>query len=664
VGKKAKMKFFKSCVALIILMFASLGQHAYAETPVRVKLLNGGYVNNQGTAVLGLEIRLDDGWHTYWKSPGDGGVATEFDTSKSENLNKFEVKWPTPHRIYLNSNTGQTPFEVNGYERKVVLPILVTPQVADKPIVINLSTRVYACKDICSAFSDEFEVTISSLMSAPQVQREIAYWLRKLPRENETSLTLTTPKKSQSGAITVGLASFGALDEPWVHIHTQNGTLYTVERISQNSQYADFKITPQKGERLDIGDIQVVGTSGPLAVELSHSFSQLVNVDYSILITAILGGLILNLMPCVFPVLSLKLMALVQDNERKVRIGFAGSALGIVLSFTTLASILAVLKSLGMQVGWGIQFQNPVFMAGMALVVFVFAFWTLGAFELSLPSKTATTLAKKTDGTSFFASVGQGFVATLLATPCSAPFVGTAVGFALGGSTIDMFAIFSGMAFGMALPYLALAAAPGVSRLMPKPGRWMNTIKTMMALTLFATSGWLASSVTGVSFVILMATMPVAGVYFAIMFMRPSRSVIIPALALLAFVAPIATAQMQFANEDGILWRSFAPMRISDYISDGKIVIVNMTADWCITCKVNDRTTWNDGAVIAAMEGVVAMEGDWTRPDPRISDYLKTFGRYGIPLTVVYTQKSPNGILLPELLTPNTILDEISQQSE
>ena len=385
------------------------------------------------------------------------------------------------------------------------------------------------------------------------------------------------------------------------------------------------------------------------------------------LFTALLGGLVLNLMPCVFPVLSLKLMSITKGDARSARAGFAGSSLGIVASFLFLGGVLSAMKAAGTEIGWGIQFQNVGFLSLMTVVVLAFAAGTAGLFELTLPGRAATALTRITSGSGFGASAGQGFVATLLATPCSAPFVGTAVGFALAGSATDILAVFAAMGAGMALPYLAVAALPGLARLMPKPGVWMHRVRLVLSIALFATAGWLVSTIAAVSTdaVYMVAAVVALSVLVASLLKLWGVRLAFAVVALAAFSLPGVVERQPSSDPDGISWKEFAPGAIPALVSDGKTVLVYMTAKWCLTCKVNDRTTWSSSTVIDNVnKGAVAMKGDWTRPDPRISAFLKANGRFGIPFTVVYSSNNPNGEILPEILSPAVVVETINRHRD
>ena len=398
---------------------------------------------------------------------------------------------------------------------------------------------------------------------------------------------------------------------------------------------------------------------------------------------ALLGGLILNLMPCVLPVLSLKLLAAVGYGGAErwaIRRGFLASAAGIVASFLLLAAGAATLKSAGVAVGWGMQFQQPMFLAGMATLVVLFAANLWGLFELPLPRAIADLGAQlprdSAAGGSLSGHFLTGAFATLLATPCSAPFLGTAVGFALAGGPVEIAAVFAAMGVGLALPYLAVAAVPDLARALPRPGSWMTGLRRALAIALALTALWLLSVLAAQAG--LAAALTIAGSYVVlglVLAMPGGRRLAVPAGALAAVVALVVTWGVdqgspaggpvagQSASGAASTWVRFDPALIATLVGDGKVVLVDVTADWCLTCRVNKAAVLDRDPVAALLAdgSVTGVRADWTSPDPVIADYLAGFGRYGIPFNAVYGPAAADGIPLPELLTDAAVLTAIRQ---
>ncbi|MDH3733633.1 MAG: thioredoxin family protein [Gemmatimonadota bacterium] len=396
------------------------------------------------------------------------------------------------------------------------------------------------------------------------------------------------------------------------------------------------------------------------------------------LLLAFIGGLILNAMPCVLPVLSLKVVGLVKSAEAgrgAVVAGSLATALGILLSFLLLASAAVIARSAGAAVGWGIQFQNPGFVAGLTVVVLLFTLNLWGLFEIPLPASLARVgAAGPTEG--IVGHLTTGFFATLMATPCSAPFLGTALGFALTQSTATTFAMFAAIGTGMASPYLLLALAPGLGRIIPRPGLWMKRFRIAMGFLLAGTALWLLYVLSG-----LVALPPLVGFAAVLLVMslvtwRASRTepfssrrralMIVTGALCVASVAIAARAadgeparSLGVAPEDRLIaWQTFDRERAEREASDGRYVFVDVTADWCFTCKVNEGLFLETEEVAGAFErhDVLALRADWTRRDDAIGEFLASFDRYGIPFYVLYRPgQAPH--VFSELLSKSAILD-------
>jgi len=389
-----------------------------------------------------------------------------------------------------------------------------------------------------------------------------------------------------------------------------------------------------------------------------------------VLALALAGGLILNLMPCVLPVLALKFLGAMESGgkeSRAVRAGFLASAGGVVAAFLLLAVAAIAGKEAGYLVGWGIQFQQPAFLILMVLLLVLFASNLLGFFEIGLPGWMSDVAGRRRDSRTLVGNFLTGAFATVLATPCSAPFLGTALGFALSRGAVEIVAVFAALGLGMASPYLAVAAAPGAARLLPRPGRWMTTLKRIFAAALAATALWLLSILAAQSSPAVAALVGslAAGSAIALAFMRGGdfwrrgRIATVGVLALLAFAAPLylTPAADRASTAPHGLWRDFDATAIPNLVATGHVVLVDVTADWCLTCKVNETFVLDTAEIVALLrgDGVVAMRADWTRPNDAITRYLASFGRYGIPFNAVYGPGAPQGIALPEVLTKDAV---------
>jgi len=392
----------------------------------------------------------------------------------------------------------------------------------------------------------------------------------------------------------------------------------------------------------------------------------------AILGLALVGGLILNLMPCVLPVLAIKLLGVVSKggrSRRDVRLGFLASSAGILFTFLVLGAATVAAKAAGSAVGWGVQFQHSLFLVALALLCVLFAgnLWDL--FE-TLPAKVAGKIVAGDRDHGFADDFLSGVFATVLATPCLAPFLGTAIGFALAGGPVNILTVFAALGSGMALPYLLVALFPGLANRLPRPGGWMITLRRVLGFALLGTAAWLVSVLAvqagnlaalsvgaclGALLILLWAQRRLGG------FQRAIARVSLMTVGVLAFGPPSLFPVRGLADQAPIahgLWRPFDAAQIPKLVAEGHVVLVEVTADWCITCRVNEKLVLDRAPVVTALaqHNVVAMKADWTRPSEPIASYLAGFGRYGIPFSVIYGPDAAHGISLPEILASASVM--------
>ena len=386
---------------------------------------------------------------------------------------------------------------------------------------------------------------------------------------------------------------------------------------------------------------------------------------------AALGGLILNVMPCVLPVLGIKFSSLIgagKSEKKKLQLGLLATSLGILAFMWVLALSLIMLKSAGASVGWGIQFQNPAFLAVSIVLLLLFAGNMFGLFEFVLPAGLQQRLGapgRPTLTGDFF----TGFFAALLATPCSAPFLGSAVGFALTGGPVEMLIIFTALGLGLASPYLLIAAFPSFASRLPKPGRWMIATKWAVASLLIGTIfwlGWVMIGVSGGSSTALTFTIGVGLIILLHNNATAARHALLLSLGAILALLPLSEffqqdSTSQRIDDTIIAWEEFDRSAIARLVSRGTVVFVDITADWCVTCKANKVLVLERNPVLDILEqdSIVAMQADWTRPDERIARYLESQNRFGIPFNAVYGPNAPDGIVLPEILTSEAVLEAI-----
>ncbi len=623
---------------------------------------------------LGLHVSLPEGWKTYWRSPGDAGLPARIDWSGSANLAAAEIRWPIPERFSLFG------LETFGYEREVVLPILARPTKAGEAMTLVASVDYLVCKDICVPITAELKL---ELPAGPPLPSEQAHLIDRFNVRVPSVLTAagltiedaTTSGSGEKSRLIVVARSDAPFAKPDLLIEGPAGLAFgkpVVER-HEGGRLARFvvPIYPAADTPIAGAPLTLTLTDGDRATEIGvtpvvGSASGASAGFVLALLTALFGGFILNLMPCVLPVLSIKLLGVVGHGgagRTETRRAFLASSAGILASFAVLASAAVAVKAAGMTVGWGMQFQEPLFLVFMIVVVTMFAANLWGLFEVSLPAGLGNVLggAQSPGLAGHFLT---GALATLLATPCTAPFLGTAIAFALSRGPGEIYAIFFALGLGLSLPYLAVAAAPGIATRLPRPGAWMATLRRILALALAATGLWLLwvlSSSSGLPVSLAVGVLMIAAVG-ALALMQRARLAVV-AMIVFAFIAPqaLGTSTTPERVADGDLWRPFDRAEIPRLVAAGKTVVVDVTADWCLTCQVNKRLVIADEAISKRLKApdVVALRADWTRPDRAIADYLASHGRYGIPFNVVYGPGRPDGVVLPELLTVSAMVEAI-----
>ena len=648
-------------------------------------IVGGTDPSNPKEAWIGIHVRLGPGWHTYWRSPGDAGAAPEFDWRGSQNVTTVEVEWPAPTRI---TSAGIDTF---GYDKEVVFPVHVRLRDPHTPTHLSLKLALFVCSSICTRSDLNFDATIAPSARCDGPLALINQWRTKVPHANAPDLALSaiTLEGKPSSHLRVTVTSATPLNTPDLFVDGDDSVIAgRPQRRAHDGQSTIFML-PLSGTNAahPVKPLHVTLVDGNRAVEATLNPTPPVALAtrkaatpvtpaahapltlWSMLAVALLGGLILNFMPCVFPVLSLKMLSLVGQaarDTRTVRTHFLASAAGVVASFVLLAAALAALKALGAQIGWGIQFQQPIFLVVMAAILVALSANLLDLYDIHLPSNIGGIVGQSAGHNSMAAHFFNGLVMTLLATPCSAPFVGTAIGFALSQGPWQIFEIFAALGLGMASPYLVLAALPQVARLLPRPGRWMLTVRRIAAIAMAGTALWLltiladiaglrAALIAGASFGLLLWLLALRRQQFA----HTIAGALIAGLAGIAiFMADERSPPAAAHAVDGIAWQALAPQKIQAMVKNGHTVFVDIGAAWCVTCKVNEAKIDSSAAIHRRLaEEVVPMRADWTRPDEQVGAYLRSFHRYGLPFNAVFGPGAPNGIVLPELLTPTAVLD-------
>lgn len=601
------------------------------------------------TVPVAVHIKLEKGWHTYWRTPGEAGLAPTFDWTGSENIKETAVKWPAPYRF---STSGLDNF---GYVDDVTFPIDITLVDSTKPLPLKLKLDIVVCSDICLPETHNLTLDIPNApASASNNAHSYHAALKKIPTAESLSLQFTSGyldfDSTNSNYLTL-TAKTAVYPSAHTDIFVENsaGLVFGKPSVSYSTpnQEATFRLPAHTEDSFEslvqqMADnaLTLTVVDGSTATEHTLKLSPrpeglpAINPQPAlekvvetltfakIALFAFLGGLILNLMPCVLPVLSLKVLSVVshggKENRRTIFKNFMASAAGIIFSFWVMAAGLIALKAIGATIGWGIQFQHPAFLVFLIVTVLIFAASMWGTFDIPLPAFVARNIpARHEHEPTLLGHFMTGAFATLLATPCTAPFLGTAIGFALARDAGEIFSVFSMIGLGLAAPYILLSVSPRVFKYMPKPGKWMITLKKILSLALIATAAWLINVLITIS----------------------------------------TTSTLDHG------WQAFDEALIKPAVDDGKTVIVDVTADWCLTCKANKRLVLEQADIIDALSGpeIVRLQADWTHRDETIAAYLRSHGRYGIPFNIVYGPGAPEGIPLPELLSKKAVLNALAQ---
>ncbi|BAX54962.1 Thiol:disulfide interchange protein DsbD precursor [Photobacterium damselae subsp. piscicida] len=693
------LRFTKPYIGLVIMaisaLMMSLSVHASTLTtgwvhnpqhpPVAVRLMLTGEKNEANKTVEGLlEVKLDKDWKTYWRSPGEGGTTPSINWELSSNLNSVDWHWPLPKRYEFLG------VETLGYKHDVIFPMTFHLDDMNKPVFLSGKLTMSSCTSICVLTDYELSLDFNPEKLVPSVDAMVLYNKgNSLVPKPSTAVELTQVSYDEAKKIVSIVATNKAgWTNPDVFVDGQSKpvkqTSFLTPKIDVSGEQliAQVPVSSWFGTPKLVGEpLSVTITDKDIAVELSKVADNkpVIALQNDSLLKviglALLGGLILNIMPCVLPVLGMKLSSVISAKgleRRQIRAQFFASALGILVSFWLLAGFLALLKVSGQALGWGVQFQSPWFIGAMMIITGLFAANMLGLFEIRLSSNTNTWLATR-GGNSYGGHFVQGMFATLLATPCSAPFLGTAVAFALGANYLTLFAIFTALAVGMAAPWLLIALFPQLANALPKPGMWMNTVKTIFGLMMLVTSLWLLSLMA--NFFSLKIVIVIGVIALALLLSQLWRIKGKATLLTVGFLIIVTAIGLIIGSLTADKWAKPLPQdhhwiplnveQIKQDVAQGKTVFVDVTADWCITCKANKVGVILQEPVYSALdqENIVLMRGDWTKPSDYVTNFLQSHGHFGVPFNIVYGPAAPNGIELPVILTSEQVLDALKRAS-
>lgn len=668
---------------------------------------------------VGVRFKIAPDWHLYWKNAGDAGLPIDVKWTLPAGFTASAIEFPTPHK------TVQSGIVAYGYDTEVILLTRITPpknfKATDK-VKLQAALDWLVCREECVPGKATVDLTLGSLstsdLAAAQKLLTATESQLPLPLSQSTLEISRASLKTTGDKRTLEIALKGNelekvsdfFPEPFENftlIHADikvSGGVITIP-LTPNEKGATLKsikgLVILNGKGYDLQTPVNAASTGSLIDQTFKVQGESESLSLGwVLLLAFVGGVILNVMPCVLPVLSLKVLGFVQQSgksasaNRTLSLWFTA---GVLISFWALALVVVLLQSAGQQVGWGFQFQSPMFVLAMTTVVFIFGLNLVGVFEFAAPAVSGS-VGKSLSRNDQAGALMNGVLATTLATPCTAPFLGTALGFAFSQPAWVVFAVLTLVALGLSAPYVVLSWNPAWLKFVPKPGAWMNRFKEAMGFLLFATAAWLltvigaqlgvegatwtvafliavafamwligqldyTSTVTSKLTVWVTAVMIIGGSYYW-MFERELRwreleNGTTP-------LAPVESSNGESGSNrnKGIAWKPFSLAGIETAVGAGNAVFIDFTADWCFTCKVTEKTILETDKVRGMIEklGIVPVKADWTNRNDEITQLLKKFGRSGVPLYVVFPAGNlSEPIVLPEVITTDLLLDAFSK---
>ncbi len=642
---------------------------------------------------VGVPLKMAPGWHTYWQWGGDSGAPTKIEWELPEGFKAGAIQWPLP---MPRADEGDQLTYV--YEGETMLLVEITPpaNLPGNEAVLRAKLRWLVCKESCIPGDAEVSLTLPTTGAPEPANAELfAKWRERLAKNAGGPFTLKWTVGAKSVEVQVAgvpadfKVEFYPLPpspevqpgHPKVSAPAADGTRTITVPFDGDPAGAKWSgvLVTQKADApregwLVSSDARATAAAMQPAAALPAPPSLL-----HILWLAFLGGLILNLMPCVLPVIALKIFGFIQQAgeapERVFRLGLAFVA-GVFTFFLALAALVVGFEAAGHGLNWGFQFQNPYLLAGLIALVFVFALSMFGVFEITIGSGAATSMDKLAHREGYAGAFTHGLFTTLLGTSCTAPLLGPVLGFAFAQPAQVVFLVFAVLAAGMSLPYFLLTWQPAWMRFLPKPGAWMERMKQFMGFILLAVVIWLLGVLgqsRGIEALVAVSSflLVVAVAAWIYGFARNAiASVLVLGLiagAWLFFLNGKLEASAQSgsatAESGGIPWQPFTPAALTAAIGRGDAVFIDFTADWCLNCKYNERYVLETEPVRAAFRDkkIVTLKADWTNGDPEITAILKKFGRIGVPAYVFYPPgRSNEPVVLPEILTQGALLQTLS----
>ena len=661
------MKYLK---LLFLLVFFVQSQAEPVNTGhAEVSLIKGSYSNNQ--LIIGIKMDMQENWHTYWKNPGDSGGPIKLKWNYSNNiLNISEVLWPAPELI------PYPPLMTYGYEDFVIFPFVVTlSNKIDYPEQVNFeeNTNIEAyidfliCADICVPENAYIKTSLSKMSQDIQLDN----WLDRVP-----SITLPTLIKKNKDFLEIRFSYNEDIENIYFYIDEKNTVIHAGDQ-SLIKEENNWLLKVPTGENIELtnkisGVLNIDDKNYLIANQLDEMGSSSLKVTFlQALIFAFLGGLILNLMPCVFPIISLKILSFVSmgnESNLKIRQHALSFCSGVLISFLLIGFAMIMLKQAGSNLGWGFQLQSPVIVSILSMVMFVIGVVLLTDINIG----SSLTKLGGVGSNSVYGSFLTGVLAVIVASPCTAPFMGVALGYALiqpSGTTLPVFA---SLGIGFAIPYLILATYPNLINYLPKPGKWMETLKQFFAFPMFATSLWLIwifSLQTSVDTLINLLII-VLVISLLLWVLTITKSQVLKSILWLSIISVVIFQGLKFdsINYQGTeatpnqnyselnAWNANIEQSLKE---KNQAYLINFTAAWCITCQANDKIALSRQRIIEYMQNndIEYIVADWTNKNTDILSALEKYNRNGVPLYIFWKPGMNESLILPAILTEQILLD-------
>ena len=641
------------------LIFAEPINTGHAE----VSLVKNTQISSNGIVHIGIKMDMQEGWHTYWLNPGDSGGAIDIEWILSDESNVSDVIYPTPHRI------PYPPLMTFGYEDQVIFPVDLAVKDLNKDIDITANINFLICADVCIPESAVIKTTLNTIAEDVNLSK----WRDQVP-----SILLPNISSVNENYLELRFSYNKKIDDIYFFPIEENMFIYnpTQDLIREENNWL-LKVPLLKGITKNISGVLVINDESYIVKTdlnknlLPQNLSNFGSITiWQALIFAFIGGLILNIMPCVFPIISLKALSFVSmggGSSNKVRLHALNFCFGVITSFVAIALAIVFLQKTGSMVGWGFQLQSPPVVALLAILMFIIGLVLL--MDINIGTSMTRLGAVGANNTTYLSSFMTGVLAVIVASPCTAPFMGAAIGYALIQPSSITVPIFLSLGIGFSLPYLILATFPQLITKIPKPGEWMNTLKEFFAFPMFATALWLLwvfSIQTSIDILIsLLICILIISILFWFAGKVKSKNIHITTFI---FGLIIVLIELNFINKENAAKADIANDIVSvgwDVNTEDKLkkidqaYLINFTAAWCITCQANDKLALSRPVVkrYLAENNIKYIVADWTNRDDNILKVLKEYGRTGVPLYLYWKPGLEETVILPAILTEDILID-------